>query len=183
MFLINLVTFCILIGSSLSSPCPCQDPSLCKPIQTGERKEIVAFQVDANNWKHYNFSIITTVALFTNLNSEMLCAAHQNGVRVVWGVSYPYEQLGNSTQRSTWIKQMISQVQNTFTDGVNVDIEVNIYFFLKKNSVLTLFEVSNYSRITRSSGTRFIDERIENCFFPTDSRFLLFYFFFLFFFF
>jgi len=125
-FLINLVTFCILIGSSLSSPCPCQDPSLCKPIQTGERKEIVAFQVDANNWKHYNFSIITTVALFTNLNSEMLCAAHQNGVRVVWGVSYPYEQLGNSTQRSTWIKQMISQVQNTFTDGVNVDIEYPI---------------------------------------------------------
>jgi len=107
--------------------CPCPDPTLCRIIRVQPEKEILAFQVDSSNWIHYNLSVITTVAMFTNtLDPKMICALHRQNVRIVYGVGYPYEQLGNATQRSIWVQQMVDTVKNTFIDGVNVDIEYEI---------------------------------------------------------
>ena len=77
--------------------CPCNDSSLCVPIQGTPKNEIFAFVTRQYNWPHYNWSLLTTVALFTDLPSSLLCYAHSKGVRVVLAARYPTSDLQNST--------------------------------------------------------------------------------------
>jgi len=75
---------------------------------------------------NYNYEQLTTIALFfdrSKLDPQMVCKAHAQGVRLVWGVTFPVDQLGNSTVVNNWIQQQVALVQNTFTDGVNFDVE------------------------------------------------------------
>ena len=51
--------------------CPCSDPSLCKPVDVPPRLELVAFTTDsALQWKLYNYTYITTLAMFGNLTLD-----------------------------------------------------------------------------------------------------------------
>ena len=46
----------------MGAKCPCEEESLCKPLQIGPRKELLAWSVDKDLWPHYNFTHLTTIA-------------------------------------------------------------------------------------------------------------------------
>ena len=51
--------------------CPCSDPSLCKPVDVPPRLELLGFTTDsALHWKLYNYTYITTLAVFGNLTLD-----------------------------------------------------------------------------------------------------------------
>uniref|UniRef100_A0A6U2XID5 GH18 domain-containing protein n=1 Tax=Paramoeba aestuarina TaxID=180227 RepID=A0A6U2XID5_9EUKA len=106
-----------------SQDCPCSNVTLCNPLTIGNRKEMYAFQTNINNWKMYNWDELTTVALFDGLDNDMLCYAHSKEVRVVWEANYPTDQLTNETYQDEWVNNWVQKVQDTYTDGVNVDYE------------------------------------------------------------
>lgn len=106
--------------------CPCSDPSLCQPITTPPKSELFAFVTEPSNYKLYNYEQLSTIALFIDpakFDPQLVCVAHSKGVRVVWGTSFPVGQLGNNTYQAQWIQNKIIQVQHTFTDGINFDVE------------------------------------------------------------
>ena len=104
--------------------CPCANVSHCLPVARRRAHELFAFQVEPSNWRHYNWTHLTTIALFGgDLDNDMLCFAHSQGVRVVWGVGFSASQLNNASAREGWVSQTVAQVVGTLTDGVNVDIE------------------------------------------------------------
>lgn len=101
-FLLSLSMLVVLALSSLqqgyaASSCPCDDPSLCEPIKGSPKNEILGFVTSQDNWPKYNWSLLTTVALFTTFNNSLLCHAHSKGVRVVLSASYPISELQNLT--------------------------------------------------------------------------------------
>ena len=58
------------LSSSISEEksCACSDPSLCKPVDVPPRPELVAFTTQASlHWKLYNYTYITTLAIFEDL--------------------------------------------------------------------------------------------------------------------
>jgi hypothetical protein len=67
-------------------PCPCNNTELCKPITKVYRKEVFAFHWEMKTkpglWRNYNWSMITTIAVFGNLDPDLLCHAHAHGARV-----------------------------------------------------------------------------------------------------
>ena len=93
-----LSLLCLGGYAAAAQSCPCSDPSLCNPISGTPDKEILAFVTSQDNWPHYNWSLLTTVALFTDFNDSLLCYAHSKGVRVVLSASYPVTDLQNSTR-------------------------------------------------------------------------------------
>jgi di-N-acetylchitobiase len=111
--------------------CPCADASLCRPVVGPPRREVFAFQAIPQNWRAYDWSRVTTVALYSGLNDDnaaMLCYAHSVGVRVVhmtaWTWQFmPLENLANKTIRDLWVAYTVAQVVGSHLDGVNVDIE------------------------------------------------------------
>ncbi|CAF1192466.1 unnamed protein product, partial [Didymodactylos carnosus] len=119
-----------------SSSCPCENQTLCQPLQIGDRKEKIAFQVDKSNWLQYDWSQLTTIALFTELDPQLLCYAHARNVRLVWAANFPVDQLLNDTANDIWINEQVEKVRSTYTDGVNVDMEDSI---LDKTPQVKLF--------------------------------------------
>lgn len=53
----------------------------------------------------------------------MLCKAHKNNIRIVYGTAYPVDKLHNATMRREWIQNWIVKLKNTYADGLNIDIE------------------------------------------------------------
>ena len=45
--------------------------------------QVFVFHVGGKTWKFYDWSRITTVVLFNNYDSELMCYAHSKGARVV----------------------------------------------------------------------------------------------------
>ena len=97
--LLGLAVLLSCCGRAAATPsaCPCQDPSLCEPIKGQPKKEVLGFVTSETNWPGYNWTLLTTVALFADMNYSMLCHAHSKGVRVVLSASFNTSQLGNST--------------------------------------------------------------------------------------
>ncbi|XP_071955561.1 di-N-acetylchitobiase-like [Antedon mediterranea] len=118
-----------IILSILSSPvfslttCPCSDSSLCNPVSSPPRKEVLVFQHRGTLWKSYDWSIVTTVAMFGKYDPDLMCYAHSKGARVVLKGDLPVAQLKNSTYTKLWIKQQVKLAQDQFMDGINIDIE------------------------------------------------------------
>ncbi|KAF2071790.1 hypothetical protein CYY_006897 [Polysphondylium violaceum] len=108
--------------------CPCSNKTLCQPINPGnERKELFIFSIVQGNYKYYDWSQITTYAVFyPDPVGEALCVAHENNARLVFQASYPLLQLTNSTYKKEWIKQQIDLVENNYADGINIDFEASI---------------------------------------------------------
>lgn len=51
------------------------------------------FDVGGKTWKSYDWSQITTVALFGKYDSELMCYAHAKGARVVLKGEYSFDQM------------------------------------------------------------------------------------------
>ena len=75
----SAVTFAWIDGQ-----CPCVNQSQCQPIQARPRREKFTFIVNMDNWRSYDYSQLTTIALFVNhLAPEFYCFAHSQQVRLV----------------------------------------------------------------------------------------------------
>jgi len=127
---------CLVLGEKME--CPCEDQSLCSPLKIGPRPELFLFQVDSDTWEGYDWTYITTVVMFGTFNSSMLCKAHAENARVVWGTSFPVDQLSNRAARDMYVKELVNQVRDTYTDGVNIDIEDAIAANSRDRDYLTL---------------------------------------------
>ena len=92
----SLALVAALCCERAASSCPCEDPSLCEPIKGAPKKEVLGFVTSQTNWPGYNWTTLTTVAMFTALNDSLLCYAHSKGVRVVLSASYDTSQLNDS---------------------------------------------------------------------------------------
>lgn len=121
----------LLLGAAIAQaapPCTCRNASWCVPANVDApavRPEVFIFQVDPSNWEYYPWDVVTTVALFGGTPApEMICHAHEHGVRVVTGAPYPANMLGNDTfLESVFIPGMIDGVEAVFADGCNFDFE------------------------------------------------------------
>ena len=105
------------------SACPCSDPNLCKPLEIGPRKEVIGFVTAKDNWKMYNYTYLTTLAIFTELDPQLVCYTHQKNVRVVLAEHFDLTKLEDFDYRDDWISDTIETVKSSFVDGINVDIE------------------------------------------------------------
>mmetsp|Transcript_32213 Transcript_32213/g.44190 ORF Transcript_32213/g.44190 Transcript_32213/m.44190 type:complete len:371 (+) Transcript_32213:29-1141(+) len=123
MMLWGSVIFVFVFVLTVKGDCPCSNATLCQNIQTGPRREMFMFQISQQNWQKYRWKHLTTVILFDGLDNDMLCLAHEHGSRLVWGTGYPVDQLSNSSYREQWIYQWINKVKETYTDGINFDME------------------------------------------------------------
>lgn len=125
-----LITFCVehVVSFGWSDgQCPCANQSLCQPIQVGPRREKFTFIVSLDNWRSYDYSQLTTIALFVDhLEPEFYCYAHSKSVRLVWTAGYDVKKLGDQTVRQAWLQTQVDKVKNTFTDGINIDVEQEI---------------------------------------------------------
>lgn len=90
-----LLVAALCCGSATSLACPCAEPSLCEPIKGVPKNEVFGFVTSMTNWPGYNWTLLTTVALFADMNNSLLCHAHLNGVRVVLSASYNTSQLSD----------------------------------------------------------------------------------------
>ncbi|KAJ8299355.1 hypothetical protein KUTeg_023415 [Tegillarca granosa] len=103
--------------SYIKADCPCEDPSLCKPITVTYKKEVFAFgfSTDENVWSKFNWTKITTIV--TGGNPNVTCHAHKNGARSI------FLEIMNETYKQQWIAQWIKRIQDNYMDGVNIDVE------------------------------------------------------------
>ena len=53
----------------------------------------------------------------------MVCTAHERKVRVLLAASFDSSKINSSVYRQTWVKEQVSNVEASFTDGINVDFE------------------------------------------------------------
>ena len=130
--MIGLFATILCLGGTLSfawidGQCPCANRSLCQPIQVGPRREKFTFIVSMDNWRSYDYSQLTTIALFVDhLVPEFYCYAHSQQVRLVWAAGYDVRKLGNAAARKEWLSKQVDRVKSTFTDGINIDVEHEI---------------------------------------------------------
>lgn len=73
------------VNSSRSSSCPCSDEKLCERITKEVDKEVLVWSTSDKVWQHYNWSVVTTVAVFGDWNNELMCFAHS---KVIFWTSY-----------------------------------------------------------------------------------------------
>ncbi|XP_034293003.1 di-N-acetylchitobiase-like [Pantherophis guttatus] len=109
-----------------SSACPCEQPSLCKPVSSQRDFEVFAFDVGGKTWKFYDWTQITTVATFGDYDPELICYAHSKGSRVVLKGNISVKKILKLTVRTAWIKQKISLAKKQYMDGINIDIEQTV---------------------------------------------------------
>lgn len=114
-------------------------PHVLNFIKKSQKKEVFAFVVkcDASVWGKFNWSKLTTVALANFYDAELVCHAHQHGVRVVKLGDFPTKQLSNVTARRNWIKVQIGDVTLRFLDGINIDFEDDLDPFTPEQYGLT----------------------------------------------
>ena len=113
-------------SSANAAPCPCaaHSPSLCSPITTPPRREVLIFHAGGGQlWRTYAWQTITTVVVFGEFPVELMCTAHAAGARIVLGKDYVHAQLGNATAARTWAAAAVAEMGALFTDGINLDIE------------------------------------------------------------
>ncbi|XP_071497174.1 di-N-acetylchitobiase-like [Diadema antillarum] len=113
-------------GNPLSAPCPCSDSSLCDPIKTTPKREVVMFaSTDKanNNWKSYEWDNFTTLAIGAGFDPQIMCHAHSKGVRIVAYGSFSPATLFNETASNLWIEENVRYAVANFTDGFNIDYE------------------------------------------------------------
>lgn len=61
----------------VNGKCPCEDESLCEPIARPPGKEFLMFSTKPYVWKKYDWTKVTTIALFRPWDDELMCEAHK----------------------------------------------------------------------------------------------------------
>jgi Di-N-acetylchitobiase len=118
-------------SNNLDDDCPCSDPSWCRPIQIPlySRKEVYGFSLKTDKWKDYDWSVITTIAWFSeiqHLPMELICWAHRHNARVVFTTSIPENILTNTStpeEQRHWAQELVDKVDSVGGDGLNLDYE------------------------------------------------------------
>ncbi|XP_072556115.1 di-N-acetylchitobiase [Paramormyrops kingsleyae] len=103
--------------------CPCDKPELCKPIQGEKDFEVYVFDVGGKSWKSYDWSMVTTVAMFGPYDPELMCYAHSKGARFVLKGDVPVTEIVHRDNRTAWITEKVQLAKKLFMDGINIDIE------------------------------------------------------------
>ena len=89
-----------------------------------------AFHVDGspngslNDWKHFDWSQISTLSLYGRLSPALLCHAHAHNVRVVLGDGGTGTDF-SETAVDNWINASVEKLRSTFADGLNIDLEIS----------------------------------------------------------
>ncbi|CAK6441290.1 unnamed protein product [Pipistrellus nathusii] len=117
--------------------CPCRDPALCQPVRRRPDSEVFVFDVGDKTWKSYDWSQITTVALFGKYDSELMCYAHSKGARVVLKGDVSLKNIINPHFRTSWIAQQVNLAKTQYMDGINIDIEQEVNFLSPEYDALT----------------------------------------------
>lgn len=90
-FTLAFVTAAAAASPRSPPPCPCENITLCQPIQGQRAREVYGFRDgDRNNTKYetYDWDVVSTVA-WTPV-PQLVCHAHARGARVVsQGVHVP----------------------------------------------------------------------------------------------
>ena len=64
------------MDASKDSSCPCSDAKWCERITKQVNKEVLVWNTKNDVWQHYNWSVVTTVAIFNDWNNDLMCYAH-----------------------------------------------------------------------------------------------------------
>ncbi|XP_067892714.1 di-N-acetylchitobiase-like [Heterodontus francisci] len=110
------------------STCPCPDPWMCRPVVGEKPFEVIVFDVGGTDWKHYDWSKITTIAAFGKFDPVLLCYAHASNVRVVMKGDVPIRDIIDQTNRTAWINNQVKLAKSQFMDGINLDLEEAVKF-------------------------------------------------------
>lgn len=78
---------------ALSRICPCSNPDLCNPISSKPGKEYFLFTDTPKVWKHFDWSRVTTVAVFGDWDDELLCYAHSKVFNCIYKLINIYDPL------------------------------------------------------------------------------------------
>ena len=76
-FLALVLLFWGSFSALVNGKCPCEDQSLCEPIARPPGKEFLMFSTKPNVWKKYDWTKVTTIALFRPWDDELMCEAHK----------------------------------------------------------------------------------------------------------
>lgn len=109
--------------TTTSAACPCSNINWCNTIQTPPRKEVFAFSVGGHDWKRYDWSKVTTIAMFGDYDADLMCFAHSQGVRVVLKGVFSEDTLYNKQAASQWMMDKVKMAVSQHMDGINLDIE------------------------------------------------------------
>ncbi|XP_072368952.1 di-N-acetylchitobiase-like [Scyliorhinus torazame] len=103
--------------------CPCSNKSLCEPLPATHQfqVEVLVFDNGGMDWKHYDWSKITVIVAMQIIDDELLCHAHEKGVRIVLKEVIQHIHLTNKAERSLWIRQLMKTARIQFLDGVNLE--------------------------------------------------------------
>ena len=120
-----LLTAPLALVASAASPCPCSNASLCAPVTREGPENVYAFHTTGTeNWRGYDWDIITTVCVFGDIDPELLCHAHANNARVTFGSGgLDVPQWTNDTAVDEWVNASVGKAVASFADGFNIDIE------------------------------------------------------------
>ncbi|XP_077882738.1 di-N-acetylchitobiase isoform X2 [Ictidomys tridecemlineatus] len=117
--------------------CPCSEPELCSPIQHRPDFEVFVFDIGGKTWKSYDWSQITTVAVFGKYDPELICYAHSKGARVVLKGDVSIKDIIDPTFRTSWIAQKLDLAKTQYMDGINIDIEQEVTCLSPEYDALT----------------------------------------------
>ena len=107
-------------------PCKCEDTSLCQPIPPTQGNVRLAYSTNPSNWKFYNFSEITEIALFfdiSKLTSEMVCMAHKHKVQLHLAGFFGMLTFLDPFLREQWLQNTLKTITDNYLDGINLDYE------------------------------------------------------------
>ncbi|XP_055979225.1 di-N-acetylchitobiase [Sorex fumeus] len=124
--LLLAVLLALALRAGSGADCPCQDPALCRPITHHPDFEVFVFDVGKKTWKSYDWSQITTVAIFGRYDPELMCYAHSKGVRVVLKGAVSLKDIIDPIFRASWINQKLELAKIQYMDGINIDIEEEV---------------------------------------------------------
>ena len=93
----KLVFLAIILQQSLvaisAKKCPCKEEAHCDPISRPPGKEFMMFSTKSQEWRKYQWTKVTTIAVFRDWDDELMCYAHSKVVmaalwlafsRLVW---------------------------------------------------------------------------------------------------
>eukprot|EP01128_Nolandella_sp_AFSM9_P012523 TRINITY_DN9363_c0_g1_i1.p1 TRINITY_DN9363_c0_g1~~TRINITY_DN9363_c0_g1_i1.p1 ORF type:complete len:418 (+),score=31.98 TRINITY_DN9363_c0_g1_i1:145-1254(+) len=150
LLLLTLIFTSLLLPTALAGiACPCQDKTLCTHLSLPARPELFAFGIE--DYEHYDYTHLTTVALWKLNDPQIFCYAHQRNVRVVLLVTIDVKKLLNITYQQEWLRALPGISSPTLYDGINIDFESPVSRNSPESKALTSLVAAARATYQRSS--------------------------------
>ncbi len=147
-----------ILGVSIAlAACPCSDVLLCEPLlsRSNASREVFVFHITSgSDWRLYDWSTITTIALFGQFDPELYCFAHAAQVSVVHTVFLlNHSSISDPAVRRAWVAQHTLLLTTYKTDGLNLDIEHFVgrsvdLTALTQETVAAVRAINSYAQVT-----------------------------------